>query len=195
MSSILDAYANLTFKGSGFSEFPKGDHLVRLVEIKEITSTKDGRNLTYNWGTRDAPEEVPAVGFSIIVERLPTVSDTSDPRPQSLPGLMVLPLVVPDWANEDLAAAAAARDAGDRDWQPQAKSFWPFKITSERFMGLLNVARGMDPSNTEGSIPEAHAEVQDLLSGGADLIFMVRHGTRQAGGKSYSDISFALGNR
>jgi len=160
--SILSGVASaLAGRGSGYSKFPAGTHLVRLAEVQIRTEWTEGKPITWDWGNGQV---VAAVGieprYVIITDGEPT-----DAKAQSIETIVV-PLSAPP---PELAADIAAADA----YQKGAASIaYRFSIGRRSLNSFLNVAMGQDP-NAMVESPDAYLEAITAAAGPDGPVFQV----------------------
>lgn len=161
--SILSGVASaLAGRGSGYTKFPEGTHLVRLAEVNIRTEWSENKPMTFKWSEGN---EVPAVGiepkFIIIGDGV-----SADSKPQSVETI-VLPTSAPP---ADLLDAIAQADEYVAGLPGVA---YRFSIARRSLNSFLNVAMGQDPNSFVENPDDYLAAIMDMIGSGSNPEFQV----------------------
>lgn len=162
MSILSGVAAAVAGRGSGYSQFPAGTHLVQLNRVRIRTEWAEGKPITYKWADGS---EVPAVGiepvYSIIGDGVSAPS-----KPQSVETI-VLPLTPPPASMASEIAKAENYESGAHG------SAYRFSIAKRALNSFLNVALGQDPNSLVENPDEYLEAVMQSIEGGSNPVFQI----------------------
>ena len=186
MSILAGVASSLAGRGSGYSQFPAGTHLVQLSAVKIRTEWTEGKPIVFKWGDGSV---VPAVGiepiFTIIGDGVSAPS-----KPQSIETIVVPLSAPPDSMADDIARADNYESGADG-------SAYRFSIARRSLNSFLNVALGQDPNSLVENPAEYLEAVQQAVEGGANPVFQVSvkyEARKNDPSKTNTRVSYMLAN-